>query len=159
MAVELEPSPELVGTRMSQWMRRPAGMGLPASSQSRRNARATRLLPSRGRPAAPRPSTVTSTPSPSSENRTSFQRSSAMPRQSNPGPRLAVVAGTLTRQAAPEPGAPAPSPPALISPVPQRASHASSPYSVTSGSPPLRRPLRHLSTAHTTMTTRAATTA
>ena len=44
MAVELEPRPELIGTRMSQWMRRPAGAGLPASSHSRRNARATRLL-------------------------------------------------------------------------------------------------------------------
>ncbi len=143
MAVELEPRPELIGTRMSQWMRRPAGAGLPASSHSRRNARATRLFSSRGNPAGSGPSTLTTTPSPSRLKRTSFHRSSASPRQSKPGPMLAVVAGTRTRQPA---GA-------------ARGGHASSPYSVTSGSPPLRRPLRHLSTAHTTMTTSAATTA
>ena len=59
MAVELEPRPDDRGTRMSQWMRRPAGAALPASSHKRRNARATRLLPSRGSPAGPGPSTVT----------------------------------------------------------------------------------------------------
>ena len=144
MAVELEPRPEDIGTRMSQWMRRPAGAALPASSHSRRNARATRLLSSRGSPAGSGPSTVTTTPSPSSENRTSFHRSSASPRQSKPGPMLAVVAGTRTRQLAPARPAPA---------------HASSPYSVASGPPPRLAALAPLrSTAHTTITTSAATT-
>ncbi len=117
MAVELEPRPDDIGTRMSQWMRRPAGAGLPASSHRRRNARATRLVSSRGSPAGSGPSTVTTMSSPSTENRTSFHRSSASPRQSKPGPMLAVVAGTLTRQVAP--GA-----------RPART-HASSPYSVS----------------------------
>ena len=38
MAVELEPRPEDIGTRMSQWMRRPAGAGaagLLAQAQER----------------------------------------------------------------------------------------------------------------------------
>ena len=126
-------------------MRRPAGAALPASSHRRRNARATRLLSSRGRPAGSGPSTVTTIPSPSSENRTSFHRSSASPRQSKPGPMLAVVAGTRTRQL--EPGASA------------GGAHASSPYSVASGPAPSFRPLRHFHTAHTTITTSAATTA
>ena len=145
MAVELEPRPELIGTRMSQWMRRPAGAALPASSHSRRNARATRLFSSRGRPRGVRPFDA-------HDDAVALQAEAGLVPQVEREPqaveaRADVGGGRRDADAAARAGAAA------------RGGHASSPYSVTSGSPPLRRPLRHLSTAHTTMTTSAATTA
>ena len=145
MAVELEPRPEDIGTRMSQWMRRPAGAapaGLLAQPQERachevalvaRQPRGVRPLHGHDHAVAlhAEPGLV-----PQVEREPQAVEARADVGGGRRDPDAAARAGGVARGA-----------------------HASSPYSVTSGPPPLWRPLRHLSTAHTITTTIAATTA
>ena len=94
MAAALLPSPRASGMRLRHDMDSGTGSS-PAASKAARAARYTRLSSAALRESAPSPSTRT-TGSEAALMQTSFHQSKAMPRQSKPGPRLAVVAGTRT---------------------------------------------------------------
>ena len=90
-----EPSPRSSGIRLTPWSATPGTMAPPARGRVRdrpsRPCRCRRSGSSSGALAPP-----TSTPGARRRCRrvTSFHRSSARPKQSNPGPRFAEVAGT-----------------------------------------------------------------
>ena len=92
-AAELLPSPRPRGISLVQ-VKRTSGAGCPASSQASRKDRATRLSGPVGSSSRPRPRI--SKPVAPVSTHTVFQMSRAMPRQSNPGPMLALVAGACT---------------------------------------------------------------
>src|SRR5439155_1480440 len=91
-AAALEPSPRASGTRFTHSSRTPR-KGRPAVSYASLTPRTTMLSASFASSVAPSPRRLTSTRSASSAT-TSLWRASASPRASNPGPRLADVAGT-----------------------------------------------------------------
>ena len=98
-AAALLPNPRAKG--ISLWQRiRTGGISRSASLKRKAIARWTRL--SSPVPSSPAPSPLISTTGPFSSldvpevTSIRFHRSRAMPRQSNPGPRLAVVAGART---------------------------------------------------------------
>src|SRR5919201_891058 len=94
IAAALEPRPRQNGTRFVISNRSPAGSA-PAAA----NARTKRFVGSVGASRTPSPETATSTLSPPTRwTETSFRRSSATARQSNPGPRFAEDAGAETRR-------------------------------------------------------------
>ncbi len=100
MAAADEPSPRPCGTALVQRRASPRRASSPVASKVANPARttfATRFVASVGSVPAPAPTTSTLTVSPST-NLASIRstRSSARPRQSNPGPRFALVAGTST---------------------------------------------------------------
>ena len=91
---------EARGRAGSGWCRTAAGRAActPIASNAASIARTTRWRSSSGTSPAPSPATCTSSgPSDDLGRRGCRRRSSARPRQSKPGPRLALVAGTLTR--------------------------------------------------------------
>ncbi len=92
IAAALEPRPLSSGMRFTNRKR------LPARSATSAYARTARFDPSSESSPAPSPSTEMPSPSVSSS---SFQRSSATPAQSKPGPRFADVAGARTITARP----------------------------------------------------------
>ena len=94
-AVADEPRPRPSGTRFTE-RRAKAGARTPASAATRPTVRTRRLVAVWASSSFPSPST--STPGSASVSTTNwFQRSSASARQSNPGPRLATVAGARAR--------------------------------------------------------------
>src|SRR5207245_23200 len=93
-AAEL-PRPPATGIALSSAMR-DTNRFVAAPRRTRCAARRARLRPVRGRRSRPSPRTTTagSTGRGTTSSVTVLCRSSARPRQSNPGPRLALVAGT-----------------------------------------------------------------
>ena len=86
-ATALAPRPRATGMRARYWAHRPSGASFPTCEYRRRAASAAmRSAGSGEKPAGVAFVDIT----------TSAQRSRAMPRQSKPGPRLAVVAGART---------------------------------------------------------------
>ena len=92
MAADDEPRPRLCGIRLVQARCSPGGETSIAAKVASIE-RTTRWRSSSGTSPAPSPATCTSSPSATSATRVSAS-SRAIPRQSNPGPRLALVAGT-----------------------------------------------------------------
>ena len=96
VAAALEPIPPPGGMRCRQVICKPDGIFSPTSVYTRWMACTMRLFSSRGKASAPSPLISSTRQSPANSTWVSFHRSSARPRQSKAGPKLAVLAGTRT---------------------------------------------------------------
>eukprot|EP00732_Lithocolla_globosa_P004749 Lithocolla_globosa_v1_NODE_4524_length_1417_cov_15.572687.p2 type:complete len:153 gc:universal NODE_4524_length_1417_cov_15.572687:648-1106(+) len=94
MAAELDPKPRAKGMRLIRVYLR-AGTGFCAFSKAFCKPTQTRLVASRGSSSSPSP-VISKENDSATSTVSSFQMSSAIPIESNPGPMLAVVAGTCT---------------------------------------------------------------
>ena len=95
-----DPRPRECGMTLWQVIFRPRTVA-PASRRPARTARTTRCRSSSGTSPSPSPWTMTSRPESVASTSTTSVKSTARPRVSNPGPRFAEEAGTVTLTARP----------------------------------------------------------